>query len=34
MTLEEIYEEFWEFVDEDNPEFQEFIIKDKRRKRT
>ena len=32
MTLEGIYEEFWEFIDEDNPEFQEFIIKDKRRK--
>ncbi len=31
MTLEEIYEEFWEFIDEDNPEFREFVINDKRR---
>ncbi|TFF95136.1 MAG: hypothetical protein EU544_03415 [Promethearchaeota archaeon] len=31
MSLEEIYEEFWEFIDEDNPEFQEFIKKDKKR---
>ena len=33
MTLEEIYEEFWEFIDDDNSEFQELIIKDIRRKR-
>lgn len=32
MTLEEIYEEFWEFIDDDNPEFKEFIIKDKKRR--
>ena len=32
MTLEEIYEEFWEFIDDENYEFREFIIKDKRRK--
>ncbi len=32
MTLKEIYEEFWEFIDEDNHEFREFIIKDKRRR--
>jgi len=33
MSLEEIYEEFWELIDEDNHEFREFIIKDKRRNR-
>ena len=32
MTLREIYEEFWEFIDDDNIEFQKFIINDKRRK--
>jgi hypothetical protein len=32
MTLEEIYEEFWEFIPDDNPEFKEFIIKDKKRR--
>jgi len=32
-TLEEIYEEFWEFIDEDNEKFQKFIINDKRRKK-
>ncbi|MFX1337807.1 MAG: hypothetical protein ACFFDK_04295 [Promethearchaeota archaeon] len=31
MTLEEIYEQFWEFIDDDNQEFREFIIKDQRR---
>jgi len=31
MSLKEIYEEFWEFIDEDNPEFQEFIKQDKKR---
>ncbi|MFW9939348.1 MAG: hypothetical protein ACFFD5_17025 [Candidatus Thorarchaeota archaeon] len=31
MTLEEIYEQFWEFIDDDNQEFREFIIKDHRR---
>jgi hypothetical protein len=31
MTSKEIYEEFWEFIDENNEYFQEFIIKDKRR---
>ena len=31
MTLEEIYEQFWEFIDDDNQEFREFIIKDPRR---
>jgi len=33
MSNEEIYEEFWEFIAEDNTEFQEFILKDKRRKK-
>lgn len=32
MSLKEIYEEFWEFIEEDNEEFREFIIKDNRRK--
>ncbi len=32
MTLKEIYEEFWEFIEEDNSEFQKFIINDIRRK--
>ncbi len=31
-TLKEIYEEFWEFIDEDNEKFQKFIINDKKRK--
>ncbi len=32
MTLKEIYDEFWEFIDDDNSEFQKFIINDKKRK--
>ncbi|MHA1147740.1 MAG: hypothetical protein ACTSR8_05805 [Promethearchaeota archaeon] len=32
INLERIYEEFWELIDDDNEEFQEFIKKDKRRK--
>jgi len=32
LSLEEIYDLFWEFIDEDNREFRELIIKDKRRK--
>jgi len=32
MTLEEIYEEFWEFISDENPEFKELIIKDKKRR--
>jgi len=32
MTLKEIYEEFWEFIDDNNPEFKDFIIKDKKRR--
>ena len=31
MSLSEIYEEFWELIDERNEEFREFIIKDERR---
>jgi hypothetical protein len=31
MSSKEIYEEFWEFIDDDNINFLEFIIKDKRR---
>ena len=31
MTLKEIYEEFCEFIDEENEEFAEYILKDKRR---
>jgi hypothetical protein len=32
LTLKEIYELFWDFIDEDNRQFRELIIKDKRRK--
>lgn len=32
MTLQDIYNEFWEFIDENNEVFREFIIKDPRRK--
>ena len=32
MTLTEIYDEFWEFIDENNETFQKFILKDKRRR--
>jgi len=31
MNLEEIYNEFWDFIDDDNTKFQEFIEKDTRR---
>ena len=31
-TLKEIYEEFWEFIDEENEKFHKFIINDKKRK--
>lgn len=31
MTLEEIYNEFWEFIDEDNEKFRDSIDKDMRR---
>jgi len=33
MSDKEIYEEFWEFIDDNNMDFQEFITKDKRRKK-
>jgi len=32
MTLQDIYDEFWEFIDDDNELFREFIIRDPRRK--
>ncbi|MHA2005885.1 MAG: hypothetical protein ACXABO_00110 [Promethearchaeota archaeon] len=32
MTLKEIYEDFWEFIDDNNEIFHKFIINDKRRK--
>jgi len=31
-TLKEIYEEFWEYIDDDNEKFQDFIRNDKKRK--
>ncbi len=30
-NLKEIYDEFWEFIDDNNSEFKDFISKDKRR---
>jgi hypothetical protein len=30
-SLKEIYDEFWEFIEEDNDLFEDFILKDKRR---
>ena len=33
MTLKDIYEEFWEFIDDDNEEFSEFIKNDVRRRK-
>jgi len=32
MNLEDIYEEFWEFISEDNEEFSEYVRKDTRRR--
>ncbi|MFX0071662.1 MAG: hypothetical protein ACFFAO_11280, partial [Candidatus Hermodarchaeota archaeon] len=32
MTLKEIYDEFWEFIEETNPTFRQFILGDERRK--
>ncbi|MBY9010416.1 MAG: hypothetical protein KGD74_11175 [Candidatus Lokiarchaeota archaeon] len=32
MTLKEIYDEFWEFIDENNETFRKFILIDKRRR--
>jgi hypothetical protein len=31
LTLKEIYEKFWEFIDDNNPKFKDYIEKDKRR---
>jgi len=31
-NLKKIYNEFWEFIDDDNLEFKELILKDNRRK--
>lgn len=31
MTLQEIYNEFWEFIDDNNEVFREFIVRDQRR---
>ena len=31
-NLKDIYEEFWEFIDEDNEKFHKFIINDKKRR--
>jgi len=33
MTLKDMYEEFWEFIDNDNEEFSEFIKNDVRRRK-
>lgn len=33
MSLEEIYEEFWEFIDDDNYEFKELILNDVTRRK-
>ena len=32
MSLQEIYEEFWEFIDDKNEIFRKFIINDKKRR--
>ena len=32
MTLQEIYEEFWEFISDNNEIFRRFIIEDKKRR--
>ena len=34
LTLDEIYNEFWEFIEKDNKVFKEFIINDRRRQRS
>ena len=31
-TLQDIYEEFWEFINDNNEIFQKFIVKDKKRR--
>jgi len=33
LTLKEIYDEFWEYISNDNEAFREFISKDRRRKK-
>jgi len=33
LTLKEIYEEFWEFIDENNKNFHDFIVRDNRRQK-
>ena len=33
MTLKDMYEEFWEFIDDDNEEFSDFIKNDDRRRK-
>ncbi len=33
MTLKDIYDEFWDLIDDDNEEFKEFIVRDNRRKK-
>lgn len=34
VVLKEIYEEFWEFIDQENKDFSEFITNDKRRRKS
>jgi len=34
MSLEQIYELFWDLIDDNNREFKELIIKDKKRRKT
>ncbi len=34
VGLKEIYEKFWEFIDENNKDFSEFIMNDKRRRKS
>ncbi len=33
-SLKEIYDEFWEFIEEDNDLFEDFILNDKRREKS
>ena len=33
MTLRDMYEEFWEFIDENNKNFHDFIVRDNRRQK-
>jgi hypothetical protein len=34
MTLEQIYELFWDLIDDNNREFKELIVKDKKRRKS